>query len=84
MKGHFVYGRLRSDRNHFRGSGIPKSFTGARHVRSCLIIASVVSFLFGRCTNLSSGVSNCTRRIDTKFTRNCILIGQCAQFFARR
>ena len=23
MKGHFVYGRLRSDRNHFRGSRIP-------------------------------------------------------------
>ena len=23
MKGHFVYGRPRSDRNHFRGSRIP-------------------------------------------------------------
>ena len=38
MKGHFVYGRLASDRNHFCGSKSPKSFTGTRHVRSCLII----------------------------------------------
>ena len=38
MKGHFVYGRLRSDRIHFTVLESPKSFTGTRHVRSCLII----------------------------------------------
>ena len=38
MKGHFVYGRLRSDRNHFRGFKTPISFTGTRHARSCLIV----------------------------------------------
>ena len=37
MKEHFIYGILRSARNHFRGSRTPKSFTGTRHV-SCLII----------------------------------------------
>ena len=45
------------------------------------LIASVVSFQSGRCINLSSGVSCGSRREDTKFTRNGILIGQCAQFF---
>ena len=39
MKGHFVYGILRSARNHFRGSRTPPiSFTGTRHARSFLII----------------------------------------------
>ena len=30
------------------------------------------------------GCINVLRRTDTKFTRNCILIGQCAQFFFLR
>ena len=30
---------------------------------------------------MGSGVSNCPRQKETKFTRNGILIGQCAQFF---
>ena len=40
MKGHSVYGILRSARNHFLGSRTPYciSFTGTRHTRSCLII----------------------------------------------
>ena len=39
MKGHFVYGRLGSDRNHFLAVvESPISFTGTRHVRSCLLI----------------------------------------------
>ena len=37
MKGHFVYGILRSARNHFLDSRTPPiSFTGTRHIRSCL------------------------------------------------
>ena len=38
MKGHSVYGILRSARNNFLGSRTPISFTGTRHVRSCLTI----------------------------------------------
>ena len=38
MKGHFVYGRLGSDRIIFANLESPKSFTGTRHARSCLII----------------------------------------------
>ena len=38
MKGHFVHGRLGSDRCIFAVLESPKSFTGTRHVRSCLII----------------------------------------------
>ena len=33
---------------------------------------------------MGSGVSNCPRQKETKFTRNGILIGQCAQFFFLR
>ena len=38
MKGHFVYGILRSARIIFAALEPPISFTGTRHVRSCLII----------------------------------------------
>ena len=39
MKGHLVYGRLGSDRNHFLAVlESPKSFTRTRHVRSCLTL----------------------------------------------
>ena len=38
MKGHFVYGILRSARNHFSVLEPSISFTGTRHARSCLII----------------------------------------------
>ena len=58
---------------------LPRHFEGTVRCTHELI-ASVVSFQSVRCINLSSGVSNCTRRIDTKFARNCILIGHCAQF----
>ena len=43
MKGHFVYGILRSARNHFSVLEPPISFTGTRHARSCLIIISNIA-----------------------------------------